>query len=261
MRFHLSERQLLSVLPLWLAAAVWAPALPQPDDYHRFADARGWLALPNALDVLSNSAFALAGAALLWLLLRPAAQALPRVLWGSALLAGGGLVFTAAGSALYHWQPDALGLVIDRMAMVVTFAAVLGLALADRVSDRAAVGVMATVLLLGPLAAYLPWQGGNATPWLVLQAGGLLVLLGVAGGPVRQGSPGVPWAGVVLVYAVAKGLEWGDHAVFELTQGLVSGHTLKHLVSALALWPVCHALAHWANCQKAGSECHQNTVL
>nr|WP_249146331.1 hypothetical protein [Bradyrhizobium diazoefficiens] len=48
--------------------------------------------------------------------------------------------------------------------------------------------------------------------------------------------------GVVLFYVLAKLFELGDVTVFEATGHLVSGHTLKHLTTALAAWPVIRAL-------------------
>ena len=65
----------------------------------------------------------------------------------------------------------------------------------------------------------------------------VLVLLLALRKPLAQ-AWGLPLAGMIGWYALAKGLELGDHAVFALTQGLVSGHTLKHLAAAMAAWPV-----------------------
>lgn len=47
---------------------------------------------------------------------------------------------------------------------------------------------------------------------------------------------------VVAIYLVALLLDLGDRAVFALTDGLVSGHTLKHLVAALAAWFIARHL-------------------
>jgi hypothetical protein len=54
---------------------------------------------------------------------------------------------------------------------------------------------------------------------------------------------------VILAYAAAKLLEMNDQAIFNLTGELVSGHTLKHLVAALAALPV---LASVIALRKAG---------
>lgn len=242
------QRERLAALACvaWLAVGLWAPALSLPPEYHQFADARTWLGLPCAADVLSNAAFALAGVWLWWRAMQvphPSLPGLPSVQWAAVMLTGAGLLLTAAGSSVYHWHPDDLGLVIDRMGMGVAFAGLLGVAVADRIGDRAALALTGAVLLLAPLAAALAWQADNATPWLVLQAGGLLVLLALAWCPALPGRLAVPWGWVVAVYALAKLLELGDQAVFGWTHGLVAGHTLKHVVAACAIWPLCAALS------------------
>jgi hypothetical protein len=43
---------------------------------------------------------------------------------------------------------------------------------------------------------------------------------------------------VVLGYGLAKVAEMSDQWVFDLTAGAVSGHTLKHLLAACAVWPL-----------------------
>src|SRR2546427_8979123 len=61
---------------LLLLAAWLGPAVPQPQDFHAFADQRAWGALPHALDVLSNLGFAWAAVAGARLLLDRRSQAL-----------------------------------------------------------------------------------------------------------------------------------------------------------------------------------------
>jgi hypothetical protein len=52
------------------------------------------------------------------------------------------------------------------------------------------------------------------------------------------GIPVVLAAALIAAYALAKVLETGDREVLHLTQGLVSGHTLKHVFAALAVLAV-----------------------
>jgi hypothetical protein len=40
----------------------------------------------------------------------------------------------------------------------------------------------------------------------------------------------------LLAYAVGKAAELGDATIFAATSGLISGHSLKHLLAALAPW-------------------------
>jgi hypothetical protein len=43
-------------------ALLLVPPIPQDPAYHRLADSRPWLGIPNALNVLSNAGFLLVGA-------------------------------------------------------------------------------------------------------------------------------------------------------------------------------------------------------
>lgn len=239
---HKPEVLLFSASLALLLLAWLAPPLAQPAHYHQFADQRSWLGIPRAMDVLSNLPFAGFGLAGLLCLWRLPVAALARVQRRLAALFFSGLLLTAVGSAGYHWQPDDAGLALDRGGMAVAFAGLLGLAVAGRISARAGTLVALTVLLLGPLGVWVWLQAGNALPWVLLQFGGLALLLVLAGLRPLPGAPAVRWGAVILVYAVAKALELADPAVFEFSGQLLSGHSLKHLVAAAAAWPVIRAV-------------------
>jgi hypothetical protein len=244
-RVRRRERALLLATVLMALLALAGPAVLQPASFHDFADQRGWGAIPHAMDVLSNLPFAAWGVAGLWALAR--ALRLGAVERASAGLAGlffAGLVVTAGVSGYYHWQPDNAGLVWDRSGMVLAFAGLLGLAALQAAGRRAGTALAAVVLALGPVAVWVWATSGNLLPWGVLQIGGMGLILGLAGlSPVWE-APGlrIRWALVIGVYALAKALELADHAVFELTGQMVSGHSLKHLVASFAAWPVLWAL-------------------
>lgn len=238
-----SRETLLLAAGLALVAVAWfAPPLAQPAHYHHFADQRTWLGIPCALDVLSNLSFALVGAWGLRQLGRVPARSLPGVPRGLAALCFAGLLLTALGSAWYHWRPDDAGLVVDRLGMTVVFAGLLGLGVAGRVSARAGLALALTALVLGPVSALVWFRSGNLLPWVLLQGGGMALLLAQLFLKPLPGALAVRWGAVIGIYVVAKGLEVADHAVFELTGHFVSGHSLKHLVAALAVWPVIQAL-------------------
>ncbi len=244
-RVALYEFALLLVVLALLLLALLGPALAPPPDYHQFADQRSWLGMPHAWDVLSNLPFALwglAGLAVLMRLPQSTAQASPTAQRWLATLFFGGLVLTAAASSYYHWQPDEPGLALDRLGMVLAFAGLLGLAVADRVSDRAGGALAAAVLVFGPLSIAAVLQQDNFLPWVVLQAGSLLLLVALASLPPLRGVLGLRLGTVIALYALAKALELGDHAVFAFSDGFVSGHSLKHVVASLAAWPVLAAV-------------------
>jgi len=238
------ECVLALVFFLMLAAALLGPSLAQPVHYHDFADQRSWGWLPHAMDVISNLPFALWGMVGIWALLRAVRE--QAVSAAAAAMAGlffGGLWVTAAVSAAYHLQPGDAGLAWDRGGMVLAFAGLLGLAAMRAVSTRAGMALATAVLVLGPLSVYAWSLSGNVLPWAVLQGGGMALILGFAClRPAQAWELPVRWGLVIAIYALAKLLELGDHAAYEWTGQLVSGHSLKHMVAACAAWPVVSAL-------------------
>lgn len=246
----------------WLAFAVWAvaalfgPALLgswgialNPHGHaallahgHPFVDARGWLGIPNACDVLSNVALLMAGIWGLVTLARSAHAPFPVNTHQALLVFFWGLVATSVGSSIYHWAPDAKGLVFDRLGMAITFAGALSLAMAESVGALAARTTLLAMLVLGCLSAVMPLTHGNVLPWAVVQFGGIAF---IAWATLRKPLPtalGVSLGGLLALYALAKAFELGDAAVFQATGELVSGHSFKHLIAALAAWPVIHAM-------------------
>ena len=232
------------VLLGWLVAAL-APAVMLPESYHSFADQRAWLAVPNVIDVFTNLPFAVVG----WYMVLASTRARGQLSSAHFVLGcvtGVGLMATMLCSSIYHLRPDAAGLALDRVGMSLAFAGVLGLAAANRISDRAGWWLACAVGLLAPWAAAWDWHTGNMTPWAVLQGGGLVLLLALAICPERPASMRIPLWSVLGFYAVAKILELADGPVLALTHGLISGHSAKHLVAALALWPVASSLQRFS---------------
>ena len=256
---------------LLCALALCLPSVPVPDSYHAFADQVTWWGfLPHARDVLSNAAFALAGWALLWQGRRyvRAGVAHKRVL-PALHVAGWGLVLTAVCSSVYHLQPDARGLVLDRLGMSVAFAGVLGLLVADRFAPVRVLPAMAVALLLGVACTVGDFLHNNTLPWVLYQLGllGLMLLAPwITRGPSVQGVAqgvqgqalqallGVAWWQVLVFYALAKVCELGDQAFWQLTGEIISGHSLKHIAAAAAVWPVLQALRAQVKAAKNSSQ-------
>jgi hypothetical protein len=265
-----------------IAAAVAAvvmslPPMPQAPSYHQFADRRGFLGVPNFLNVVSNAVYALVGEAGMWVLMRRSAAGQPgggngdrhrsgesrlagtasepvpvsasRLGWADRLTFGTlfvGVLATTFGSAWYHLDPCNATLVWDRLPMTVAF---MGLA-CGLVTER--INAKAGALLLAPMAAagiasVLYWYAGeqhgagDMRPYILVQGLPLLMVPYVA----------VAWPGRYLPrrdlliavgwYVLAKVLELGDGAVFALG-GVVSGHTLKHLAAAAGVYWIARAI-------------------
>lgn len=254
------EAALFLVLLSLALLAVLGPDLPaRAGGGTTLADARSWRGLPNFMDVLSNLPFLAIG---LWGLLRlhsldhahqraqaglPSPQqhvlAEPPVdALDCAWLFFAGLMLTAAGSVFYHLEPDALRLAADRAGMAVAFSGMVGMAVCERVSQRAGWPAAWFTLGGGLLAVAVYHETRNVMPWAVVQFGGMLLVLGLALARPVSGALGLRLGGVIFFYALAKLFELADAAIYEATAHWLSGHTLKHLTAALAAWPVLHAL-------------------
>lgn len=223
---------------LWLLVALFAGALlvhgpiAQWPGYHDFADRRSLMGVPNAADVLSNLPFLMVG---VWGWRR--CDALHWRLFAAALAC------TAAGSAYYHWAPDNAALVLDRLPIAWACALLACTFLAERVDARwVRPGVLAAALLLASASVGVWWWSESAgrsdlRAYLFVQF--LPMLLVVAGLAMRlpplqaRAVPASAWWTTLAFYAAAKAFELTDHGVLQAV-GVVSGHTLKHLLAAAA---------------------------
>jgi hypothetical protein len=246
--FEKTERWLFATILALLALAILGPDVLQPANHHDFADQRYLAVLPYAADVLSNVPFAIWGCIGLIALKRltlsqriEKLQLAPQQI-GLLALFFGGFILTAGASSWYHLQPNDASLLIDRLGMTVAFAGLLGLAAADRASLRAGMLLCWSILILGAISLWVWSMSGNVLPWMVLQFGGMALILWLASLKPLPTALAVRWGAVILIYAAAKGLELADHAIYDGTSHLVSGHSLKHIVASFAAWPVIAAL-------------------
>lgn len=236
----------LAVLALAVTVAALAlPPLPQPPEYHQFADQRTLLGIPNFFNVSSNVAFLLVGGAGVVLLFRNrsphASQPLlhPSVRWPYLVLFAA-VALTCVGSAYYHLAPDNVRLTWDRLPMSVGFMALLAAMISERIHPRAGMALLGPLVLAG-IASVLYWQWseaagtGNLWPYVAVQSIAIVaVLLIIFLFPPRY-SRGTDILVAVAWYALAKGGEFYDHEIFSAGQ-LVGGHALKHLFAALAIF-------------------------
>jgi len=232
---HLTRAEQIGVGALLLIFVVWAalPAISQDPGYHLFADQRQWLGVPDAANVLSNAAFVLAG---LYGIARLAAR--DRARFPAATEAGLcclalGLIFTGLGSAWYHLDPDDVTLAWDRLPMTLVFTGVLGVAIAQRVGQNVARVGLTILFELGVLSIAYWRMSADLSLYLTLQFGGvaaLLLLLLLT----RRGDDPFPWGWVIAWYGLAKLAEAADQGIWQVTNGFLAGHMLKHLLAAAA---------------------------
>lgn len=225
-------------------AAALCPRFDLPPSYHHFADARGWLGVPNFGNVVSNIVFLVAG------------------LWGLGFLASDssrrrfidgrerwpyvfvfiGLVWTAFGSGYYHLAPDNDRLVWDRLPMIIVFMPLVAGQIAERVSVKTGLWALPSLSAVG-VASVLQWHEtaqhgvGDLRFYAAVQAYAVVALIFAIFLPSRY-SRNADLVWIVAFYVIAKISEAADQQIFSLGR-IVSGHTVKHLAAGVAgLWVV-----------------------
>ena len=224
-----------------LAAAIVVglhAAIPQPLSYHRFADQRTLFGVPHGLDVLSNLPFAFVGLYRMHVACRIDTRSEHSGRWAYIIFFVG-VFLTFFGSGYYHLAPDNDRLVWDRLPMTLGFMGLLAANVTERLNSRAGVLLLPPLVFLG-LLTVVYWHAteavghGDLRPYLAVQFGSLLaVVLLIALFPPRH-THSYLLVLALLLYVAAKVLESFDSEVFR-ELGFVSGHSLKHLVSALAV--------------------------
>ncbi|MGO8792495.1 MAG: ceramidase domain-containing protein [Terriglobia bacterium] len=227
------------------------PRIPQPLDYHNFADQRTLLAVPNFLNVISNLPFLLAGVWGLMLtvgLLETTERRFiaPGERWPYLVLSLG-VVLTCFGSAYYHLAPNNARLVWDRLPMTLAFMSLLSAMLMERVNLRGGLIALGPLLILG-LASVLTWYAseergaGDLRLYLMVQFYTLILILLILWLFPARYTHGGDLLVAMGFYVLAKVLEVSDRPIFKLGH-IVSGHTLKHLAAALGVYWVFRMLA------------------
>ena len=231
---------------LSVGAAVLLPAVPQPLDYHHFADTREAFGIRNFLDVVSNLAFAIAGLAGLVVTLHPRTSfALASERWPYGVFFVG-VLLTAAGSAYYHLAPDNETLFWDRLPMTIGFMSLLSAQIVDRINSRLGVALLVPLLLVG-MAPVVYWivteraGQGNVVPYAALQAYSVVILVALAATHPSRYTRGAAIYGVFAAYVLAKVFEHFDRELLAIG-GIVSGHSVKHIAAAVGAIIVCDML-------------------
>lgn len=238
---------LLAAAAAAAAKACSMPRTAQDPAYLHFVDERALLGVANGLNVLSNAAFAVVGVAGLAVLLRGGTawrDARERWPW---LVFFAGVTLTSLGSAWFHLAPTMESLVWDRLPMAVGFMGLLSALVAERIDARAGLRLLAPLVALG-LGSVLYWHlteragAGDLRPYLFVQFFPLAAvpLVLVLFPRVYTGS--LDYLLALLAYLLAKAAEVADGPVLA-AGGVLSGHTLKHLLAAAGIGVLARMLA------------------
>lgn len=249
MRLKLWLLSVSSVVVLLLAATL--PPIAQSVAYHQFADQAQFFNIPNFLNVVSNLAILLSGLVGMLFVWRCYCSSTQQSFINKAACWPYFIVFFSVvmigfGSAYYHWAPDNETLLWDRLPIALGVTALLAATLTERVSLRVGLWALPVLVILGG-ASVLYWYwteqsgAGNLNYYIVVQFYSLLLIVLLSLFFPSHYTRGGEMYQVVALYAVAKVAETFDQQIYSLGQ-VVSGHTIKHLLAAVAIYLIVRML-------------------
>ena len=221
------------------ATMLLLPPIRQPQSYHDFADQRRLVpAIPHTLNVVSNAGFLIAAMAGFAVCSRGRFRKPHERTAAIAFFIG--ILLTAIGSTIYHLNPSDATLPYDRAGMTVGFMAFLAMLIHERMDAGSWLLPASLAVGLGSIAWWVRF--GDLRPYGWVQFFPIVALIVL----IAFAAPAYPREKTALSivfasYGAAKVFELADRPIYELTQHVISGHTLKHLAAAVA--PL--AIASW----------------
>jgi len=216
---------------------------PQNPAYHLFADERTLLGVPNFWNVMSNVPFLIVGILGLKVAWEQKQEPL-RIVW---LAFFGGIFLTAFGSGWYHLDPNNVSLAWDRLTMTIGLTSFVAIVIGEYVSVDWGKRLLIPLLVAGAASVYY-WihteslGAGDLRPYAVVQFLPMLVVPIIVIARRSRSDLGPYIVCMIAVYVVAKAPEHFDAQVFA-AGNLLSGHSIKHIFSALA--PACLLVGLW----------------
>jgi len=246
LNISLAQKWLISIsfLTLFIAVILITAPIPQDLDYHLLSNNRYRFGIPNFANVISNLPFTIIGLMGLFLCLNDKSKA--SLSWLTFFV---GLIFVAMGSSYYHLNPNNQTLVWDRLPMMISFMALFVALLTENIPGFNEKPALPIAILLG-FSSVIYWHYTDD-----LRFYGFMQLAPLAAIPVilffykAQYTHRYYLMYGLLCYLLAKVFEMADKFFFELSGQLLSGHTIKHLLSAAATYCVYLMLKKRQNIQ------------
>lgn len=232
---------LLALFVITAVALMIVDPIAQDLAYHRFSDDREMLGIPHFMDVLSNLPFVIVGFLGIRLVSRSYKKQ-PLGLFLMSFTVFVGVLLTGFGSGFYHVEPNNFTLIFDRLPMTLVFTAFFATIIYDYVDRRAGAYLFYALLMVG-IYSILYWYYTEITGAGDLRLYAFVQFFPIVASPLilifyhHEDLYTRQLIYLFLAYAVAKFFEHFDSQVFDLIR-VVSGHTLKHLFSALAVWMI-----------------------
>lgn len=207
----------------------------QPQTYHLFADGKPFLGIPNAMNVLTNVLFIIVGLLGLKVINLKSHELLNRKSWLWFFLS---ISLIGPGSAFYHWSPNDFTLIWDRLPMSMGFMAMYVALVSEHINLKLE-KFLSVSLILG-VGSVLIWAiTGDLRFYFIVQFSSfvtvpLILVLFHSRFTLKR-----YYVFALAFYALAKWTEVKDGEIYEATNELISGHSLKHILAAVGLFIMC----------------------
>ena len=152
-----AKRLYFASLLLFIIVAIAYGPIPQPQDYHNFADDREFLNIPNALDVMSNLFIIFPG--LVGLGFVHERRKNPKVSDDETsihITIFAGMILTFAGSVWFHLEPNDSTMLWDRLGMSIVIGSSISLMIND-FWDKGLAGRIHLPIMLASILSVLWW--------------------------------------------------------------------------------------------------------
>jgi hypothetical protein len=224
---------------LAIVLAILLPPIPQDPRYHNFADQREWWRIPFFWNVVTNLPFILAGLYGLWVW--------PNAKWDSPgdrwpwFVVAASSILVGLGSGYYHWAPNNNTLFWDRLPMTLFFMAIFCAAIAERIHAAVGLLLLTPFLALGVFSVEV-WRRGELSGVGDLRFYALVQFYPMIALPAilllyrsRYSHANLLWH-VIGYYVAAKFAEGFDRKIYAFSGYVMSGHAIKHLLGARAVF-------------------------
>lgn len=223
-------------LAIVIAVALLEP-IPQDPLYHQFSDARRLAELPNFMNVLSNLPFLLVGTlGIRYVITHDGALTQnTKLAW---LIFFFGIALTAFGSGYYHLHPDNDSLVWDRLPMTIGFMSLVAIIIAAYHSPSLGRKLLPLLLIVG-FSSVMYWSHtetlgrGDLRPYVIVQFLPIVLIPLVISLYRSRSALGRYLWWMIGFYVASKIAEFYDANIYDVG-GIISGHSVKHLIAALA---------------------------
>ena len=208
--------------------------IEQTQSYHNFADNRTFFGIPNFFDTVSNLLFSFVGMTGSWFVYKNVRKE-ARYSW---LTLFAGVTLVSFGSGYYHWNPNDSTLVWDRLPLIMGFMGLFSALLTEFINPKLEKFLLVPAVLLGALSVLYWHYVGDLRFYIWLQAVTLLAITAVI--IMYQGRFTLRRYLLYTFgfYILSKFAEFSDRTIYSATNNILSGHTLKHILAALAVFSV-----------------------